>query len=272
MEKSTGDAGLVRDVGDRHFAVRSPTEQPDCNAQDLIASFVGGHTDPSVDLATRTHGNILGVLPGGDNFDNYWTAFNSRRYVARMVYRQFVSPQPGEDLAAIARRVLPGVPDGLEQLQSWNLHLFLRQRQSFDRFAAQRHRVRRTAAAMTPIITRASIAGGHDGRAEVEVEDHLRQRRNDDHRTRRRGLPRLAPIRAGVSSVEELVGQPWSVVLPGLERQPQHLNKGTVNARSSSVTQADRRRLGTSGPQWRHRNPRRSHRECRRQRPAMLVK
>ncbi|MEZ5376090.1 MAG: hypothetical protein R2733_06200 [Acidimicrobiales bacterium] len=43
-----------------------------------------------------------------------------------MVYRQFVSPQPGEDLAAIARRVLPGVPDGLEQLQSWNLHLAAR--------------------------------------------------------------------------------------------------------------------------------------------------
>lgn len=40
--------------------------------------------------------------------------------------RPFVSPEPGEDLVAIAARVMPGVADGAEQLQSWNLHLAAR--------------------------------------------------------------------------------------------------------------------------------------------------
>ncbi len=43
-----------------------------------------------------------------------------------MTARQFVSPETGEDLAAIAGRVLPGVADGAERLQSWNLHLAAR--------------------------------------------------------------------------------------------------------------------------------------------------
>lgn len=43
-----------------------------------------------------------------------------------MAYRQFVSPEPGEDLVAIAARVLPSVPEGPELLQSWNLHLAVR--------------------------------------------------------------------------------------------------------------------------------------------------
>ena len=43
-----------------------------------------------------------------------------------MASRQFVSPEPGDDLAAIAARVLPGVDDAAEQLQSWNLHLAAR--------------------------------------------------------------------------------------------------------------------------------------------------
>lgn len=43
--------------------------------------------------------------------------------------RRFTAPLPGEDLAAIAVRCLPDLPpaEGLERLQSWNLHLFARQ-------------------------------------------------------------------------------------------------------------------------------------------------
>lgn len=40
--------------------------------------------------------------------------------------RNFVSPQPGEDLDAIAARVLPGVDDAAQQLLSWNLHIAAR--------------------------------------------------------------------------------------------------------------------------------------------------
>lgn len=50
-----------------------------------------------------------------------------------MVVRKFVTPEPGEDLAAIAARVLP-VHDSVDeagdalgqQLLSWNLHLAAR--------------------------------------------------------------------------------------------------------------------------------------------------
>ncbi len=43
--------------------------------------------------------------------------------------RSFTSPRPGEQWADIAARVLPDqAPEqAVEQLQSWNLHLFLRQ-------------------------------------------------------------------------------------------------------------------------------------------------
>jgi hypothetical protein len=71
---------------------------------------------------------------------------------------------------------------------------------------------------MSAIITRATIAGGHDGRAEIEVEltydnggvstislDEEACTRSLDH--------------AGMSSIDELVGQPWTVVLPALEHQ-----------------------------------------------------
>ena len=40
--------------------------------------------------------------------------------------RQHVYPQPGDDLAAIAERALPGVDGGEQQLLSWNLHLAAR--------------------------------------------------------------------------------------------------------------------------------------------------
>lgn len=42
------------------------------------------------------------------------------------VQRRFVTPEPDETLAELAGRVMPGVSDALDQLQSWNLHLFIR--------------------------------------------------------------------------------------------------------------------------------------------------
>lgn len=43
-----------------------------------------------------------------------------------MSARQYVFPQAGDDLAAIAARELPGVDDAAQQLLSWNLHLAAR--------------------------------------------------------------------------------------------------------------------------------------------------
>jgi hypothetical protein len=42
--------------------------------------------------------------------------------------RRFVTPAPGEDWTAIARRVLPDLApeQAIERLKSWNLHLFAR--------------------------------------------------------------------------------------------------------------------------------------------------
>lgn len=40
--------------------------------------------------------------------------------------RSFVAPEPGDDLAAIAARVLPDVDGAEQQLLSWNLHLAAR--------------------------------------------------------------------------------------------------------------------------------------------------
>ncbi len=74
---------------------------------------------------------------------------------------------------------------------------------------------------MTAIISRAAIVGGHDGRAEIEVELTY-----DNGGTSTISLDEEACIasldRAGVSSIDELVGQPWSIVLPALERQVNH--------------------------------------------------
>jgi hypothetical protein len=42
--------------------------------------------------------------------------------------RRFVTPAPGEDWSAIARRTLPELAEAaaIERLKSWNLHLFAR--------------------------------------------------------------------------------------------------------------------------------------------------
>ncbi len=69
---------------------------------------------------------------------------------------------------------------------------------------------------MTAIISRATVVGGHDGRAEIEVELTY-----DNGGTSSISLDEEACTasldRAGVSSIDELVGQPWSVMLPALE-------------------------------------------------------
>jgi hypothetical protein len=72
---------------------------------------------------------------------------------------------------------------------------------------------------MTAIITRATVVGGHDGRAEIEVELTY-----DNGGTSTISLDEEACIAsldgAGVTSIDELVGQPWSTVLPALDQPP----------------------------------------------------
>ena len=78
---------------------------------------------------------------------------------------------------------------------------------------------------MTAIISRATVVGGHDGRAEIEVELTY-----DNGGVSTISLDEEACTasldRAGISSIDELVGQPWSTVLPALEEQ------GNPHARS----------------------------------------
>jgi hypothetical protein len=90
---------------------------------------------------------------------------------------------------------------------------------------------------MTAIITRATVVGGHDGRAEIEVELTY-----DNGGTSTISLDEEACIasldHAGVSSLDELVGRPWSTVLPALEQQSQRQSQqqsqgqGDAHARS----------------------------------------
>jgi hypothetical protein len=44
--------------------------------------------------------------------------------------RRFILPLPGDSLAAIAARELPGLSaeDAMQQLEAWNLHIFLMRR------------------------------------------------------------------------------------------------------------------------------------------------
>lgn len=71
---------------------------------------------------------------------------------------------------------------------------------------------------MTALITRATVVGGHDGRAEIEVELTY-----DNGGTSTISLDEEACTTsldlAGVSSIDELVGRDWSLVLPALDRQ-----------------------------------------------------
>jgi hypothetical protein len=71
---------------------------------------------------------------------------------------------------------------------------------------------------MSAIITRATIVGGHDGRAEIEVELTY-----ENGGVSTISLDEQACTRslddAGMSSIDELVGRPWTVVLPALAPQ-----------------------------------------------------
>jgi hypothetical protein len=87
---------------------------------------------------------------------------------------------------------------------------------------------------MTAIITRATVVGGHDGRAEIEVELTY-----DNGGTSTISLDEEACTAsldgAGVSSLDELVGRPWSAVLPALEQRTEPLEleqNGDAHARS----------------------------------------
>lgn len=72
---------------------------------------------------------------------------------------------------------------------------------------------------MTAIISRATLVGGHDGRAEIEVELTY-----ENGGTSTISLDEEACLAsldsAGITSLEQLLGQPWSTVLPALESQP----------------------------------------------------
>lgn len=38
--------------------------------------------------------------------------------------RRFVTPAAGETVEDLAARALPGEPDGVDKIRSWNLHIF----------------------------------------------------------------------------------------------------------------------------------------------------
>lgn len=83
---------------------------------------------------------------------------------------------------------------------------------------------------MTAIITRATLVGGHDGRAEIEVELTY-----DNGGTSTISLDEDACTasldQAGISSLDELVGRPWSTVLPALALQEHAPAQGDAHAR-----------------------------------------
>lgn len=74
---------------------------------------------------------------------------------------------------------------------------------------------------MTAVISRAEVIGGHDGRAEIVVEITY-----DNGGVTTISLDEEACTtsldRAGIGSIDQLVGQPWNVVLPALQQSPSH--------------------------------------------------
>ena len=71
---------------------------------------------------------------------------------------------------------------------------------------------------MSAIISKAIVVGGHDGRAEIEVEITY-----DNGGISTISLDEEACTasldEAGVTSVEQLVGRPWHVVLPAIQHR-----------------------------------------------------
>lgn len=83
---------------------------------------------------------------------------------------------------------------------------------------------------MTAVISRASVVGGHDGRAEIEVE--MTYATGGTSTISLDAEACLASLdRAGITSIDQLVGQPWSVVLPAFEHTSTD-NGGGSHARS----------------------------------------
>lgn len=70
---------------------------------------------------------------------------------------------------------------------------------------------------MTAIITRATVVGGHDGRAEIEVELTYANGGTSTISLDEEACTASLDL-AGVGSLDELIGRPWSTVLPALER------------------------------------------------------
>lgn len=71
---------------------------------------------------------------------------------------------------------------------------------------------------MTAIITRAVVVGGHDGRAEIEVElTYANGGTSTIQLDEEACIASLDDARIG--SLDELVGRPWNAVLPALARQ-----------------------------------------------------
>jgi hypothetical protein len=77
---------------------------------------------------------------------------------------------------------------------------------------------------VSAIISRAAVIGGHDGRAEIEVE--LTYANGGTATVCLDEEACLSSLdRAGVNSLEELIGKPWNVVLPALEHAGPTMNK-----------------------------------------------
>jgi hypothetical protein len=66
------------------------------------------------------------------------------------------------------------------------------------------------------IITRATVVGGHDGRAEIEVELTYANGGTSTIALDEEACTASLDA-AGIASIDELVGRPWSIVLPALE-------------------------------------------------------
>lgn len=87
---------------------------------------------------------------------------------------------------------------------------------------------------MTASISRADVVGGHDGRAEIEIELTY-----DNGGSSTISLDEEACLasldQAGIGSIDELVGKPWTVVLPALTANasitPPITTQGELHAR-----------------------------------------
>lgn len=83
---------------------------------------------------------------------------------------------------------------------------------------------------MTASISRADVVGGHDGRAEIEIELTY-----DNGGSSTISLDEEACLasldQAGIGSIDDLVGKPWTVVLPALTATTPITTQGEHHAR-----------------------------------------